>query len=163
MIEVKTGDILSVKEGIIVHGCNCQGKMNSGIAKLIRAKWPAVYEAYIKRHEQSGLQLGDIVAVGHRKTRHVHAESLQIPGQLIVVNAMTQLNYGRDKNIVYVDYEAVFLAFAKINVIASNTGLTVHFPLIGCGLGNGDWDAVSLAIQTAMPKDAPMVLWKLPE
>ena len=76
---------------------------------------------------------------------------------------MTQFDYGRDKGTVYVDYDAVFAAFARVSLIARDTGLTVHFPLIGCGLANGDWNEVSLAIKTAMPKDAQMVLWKLPE
>jgi O-acetyl-ADP-ribose deacetylase (regulator of RNase III) len=163
VIEIKTGDILSVAEAILVHGCNCQGKMNSGIAKQIRTKWPAVYEAYYERHEKTGLQLGDIVAVGREKARHIHAASDQLPKNLVVVNAMTQFFYGQDKNTLYVDYEAVFSAFARVSLIARDTGLPVHFPLIGCGLANGKWEEVSMAIRAAMPKGTKLTLWKLPQ
>ena len=38
---IKFGNILDAK-GIIMHGCNAQGVMGSGLAKDIRERWPAV-------------------------------------------------------------------------------------------------------------------------
>lgn len=168
MIEVKTGDMLSVTEGIIVHGCNCQGAMGGGIARLIRAKWPDVFAVYDYQFKQVGLHLGDVVLLGGSDfmtnpdiNQSLNGTSHQLPPGLIVANAMTQYNYGGDKSIVYVDYDGVFAAFARIKMIA-RLGLTVNFPLIGCGLANGQWDEVAQAIERAMGPDIKLVLWKLP-
>ena len=45
-IEIKIGDITNSKANYICHQVNCQGAMNSGVAKAIREKWPRVYKAY---------------------------------------------------------------------------------------------------------------------
>jgi O-acetyl-ADP-ribose deacetylase (regulator of RNase III) len=168
MIETKFGDMLSATEGILVHGCNCHGIMGSGIAHLVREKWPDVHQAYRNRHIQSGLQLGDVIFVGSSQApavisqKYLHAMTNQLPASLIVANAMTQFTCGSDKNVVYVDYDAVFAAFARINLLARDSGLTVNFPLIGCGLGNGQWKEVASAIEASMAPAVKLVLWKLP-
>lgn len=41
--EVIDENLLDAKNGIICHQVNCQGKMNSGVAKAIREKYPRVY------------------------------------------------------------------------------------------------------------------------
>ena len=53
-IEVIKGDVLSIKEGIIVHGCNCQGVMGGGVALSIRNQFPTVYNLYRKQYELQG-------------------------------------------------------------------------------------------------------------
>lgn len=167
-IEIKTGDILDLTEGILVHGCNCQGVMGSGIAGHIRKKWPSVFEAYHDRHQASGLQLGDVIFVANtdkRQTqtihRHLHRVTNELPTNLIVANAMTQFDYGRDKDTVYVDYAAVSAAFSRVAMLARDSGLTVNFPLIGCGLANGHWEQVAAAIAAVTPVQVNLVLWKL--
>jgi O-acetyl-ADP-ribose deacetylase (regulator of RNase III) len=173
MIEVITGDILSLREGILVHGCNCQGVMGGGIAKLIRDNWPGVYSAYKSKHFKSGLQLGDVQPVCNLQRNSFNSQNPKaiwhalnnaddLPPELIVVNAMTQFDYGRVKDAVYVDYDAVFAAFARINMLARDSGLAVNFPLIGCGLANGKWEWVSNAIERAMDPGTKLLLWKLP-
>ena len=54
-------DLLGATHGIILHGCNAQGVMGSGVAKLIRAKWPGAYAAYRQAFESSGLKPGQTV------------------------------------------------------------------------------------------------------
>src|SRR5690242_10677704 len=44
MITYKQGDLLEFSEDAFGHGCNCQSTMGSGVAKAVRAKWPAMYE-----------------------------------------------------------------------------------------------------------------------
>ena len=46
MIKIIDGDLLSSNADIIAHQVNCQGKMNSGIAKQIREKYPEVFDKY---------------------------------------------------------------------------------------------------------------------
>src|SRR6185437_4157628 len=43
------------------HGCNCQGSMGAGVAKTIRALYPAMYEEYRRRCKAEPRQynLGD--------------------------------------------------------------------------------------------------------
>ena len=171
MIETVTGDILSLEKGILVHGCNCRGVMGGGIAKQIRDKWPKVFDAYKHKYETSGLQLGDIVPV--QSTRYIgspaslrhlpHPGDPSLPDNLLVVNALTQDSYGQDPATVYVDYHAVFAAFARVTLLARDTGLDVHFPLIGCGLANGSWEKVSKMISTATDRRVRLTLWVLPQ
>ena len=42
------GDITSLKRGLILHQVNCQGAMNSGVARAIRDKYDVVYDEYRK-------------------------------------------------------------------------------------------------------------------
>jgi O-acetyl-ADP-ribose deacetylase (regulator of RNase III) len=169
MIETVQGNVLTLTEGIIVHGCNCQGVMGSGIAKSIRDAWPAVYDAYRRHYLRVGLHLGDVVAVAHPiwhqtkvVARHLHDTTEQLPERLILVNALTQDEYGRDPNRVYVDYDGLAAAFARIRVLARDTGLPVHFPLIGCGLANGEWEQVSARIDQMLGQEVKKTLWVLP-
>ena len=46
MIHYIHDDITKSQCDIICHQVNCQGVMNSGVAKAIREKWPEVYESY---------------------------------------------------------------------------------------------------------------------
>jgi len=169
MIKTVEGDILNLNEGIFVHGCNCFGVMGGGIAKLVRNKWPEVYNAYKSRYAKMGLQLGDVVSVGHQKlhnnkavARHLHALTATLPEQVIVVNAMTQFDFGSEEGRVYVDYDAVFASFARVKLLAKDSGLGVHFPLIGCGLAKGKWEEVEAQILAALGPDIETTLWVLP-
>ena len=47
MIRVVKGNLLDAREIVIAHQVNCQKKMNSGVAKAIREKYPEVYEKYL--------------------------------------------------------------------------------------------------------------------
>ena len=51
MIYFRNGDLLESECDYICHQVNCQGKMNSGIAKSIREKWPIVFQNYIAKCE----------------------------------------------------------------------------------------------------------------
>ena len=42
------GNLLDSNADIIIHQVNCQGAMNSGVAKAIREKWPIVFDKYSK-------------------------------------------------------------------------------------------------------------------
>lgn len=168
-MEVHEGDLLSVDRGIIVHGCNCQGVMGSGIAKAIREKWPVVYDAYESHYYNCDdtLYLGDIVTVASYDCNddwypYINNYTTDLPAELIVVNAMTQFDYGRDKNVVYVDYDAITAAFARVKILARETKLPVHFPRIGAGLANGDWDEIRTRIINTLGHDIEKHLWVLP-
>ena len=152
-MEKHQGNLLSVQRGIIVHGCNCHGVMGSGVAAAVRDTYPMAYIHYRQRYENAGLQLGDVIFVGNpaneSASRHVRGAT-SMPHEIIVANALTQFDYGREPGRVYVDYDALEAAFWRIRAVAKMTGLPVHFPLIGCGLAGGDWSRVEPIIEAAL-------------
>jgi O-acetyl-ADP-ribose deacetylase (regulator of RNase III) len=134
--------------------------MNSGIAKEIRARWPQAFSVYRKEFERSidsGLEaipLGTITYV-------------KVDDDKYIVNAITQQDYGREPGYVYVDYSAMALAFEslmKSDLHAEAQRLGVNFPLIGCGLANGNWSVVSNIIDTVLETSGinESTLWRFP-
>jgi O-acetyl-ADP-ribose deacetylase (regulator of RNase III) len=122
------GDLLSVTSCIIMHGCNAQGVMGSGVALAVRWKYPKAYEKY-----KQGIQLG-CLGMGE-------AQIVKVSEGLFVCNAVTQEFYGREKKL-YVSYEAIREAFWSVFSVARRFGYTVNIPKIGAGLGGGDWKVI---------------------
>ena len=115
----------NVKDGYIVHGCNAQGVMGSGFAKIIRDKYPVAYQTYMNQ-AKTGYILGEIIPA-------------IVEPNLVIVNAITQEFYGTDR--VHVDYDAVTQAMKGVRHLAESgmiDSTDVHFPLIGGGLAGGD-------------------------
>lgn len=129
-------DLLDADHGILLHGCNAQGVMGSGVAKLIRAKWPGAYNAYRRVFDQRGLKPG--------QTIWYRASSDPL---LMIGNAITQEFYGRDPSKVYVDYDAVQMCMHEAGIAAREFSLPVHYPMIAAGLGGGDWNKISAIIE----------------
>ena len=143
----KRGDLLAnVQEGVLVHGCNAQGVMASGIAKQIKAIYPDAYLQYMDDYLEERLTLGFCSIVKHE----IHEEPLYI------VSAITQQFYGRDPNVRYVDYEAIGKVFLYLK--SRFPGMPVNIPKIGAGLGNGNWDQISTIIDAIHPR---VICWEL--
>lgn len=160
-MEIMSGDILSLKHGILVQGCNCQGAMGSGLAKQVLGRYPGVAQRYKARHAEFGLQLGDVQYVWNPKlleTRpaagraHLRRQDhcLDLPPELVIANAMTQEFYGKEEGVRYVSYPAIFSVFARVRMLAMATGLPVAFPLIGAGLAKGEWPRIQAAIEAGL-------------
>lgn len=136
MIEYIKGDVTKAPEKIILQGCNARGKMNSGVAKAIRDKWPEVFYAYHSEWELNGLKLGDIYPAFTFPTR-------KNPKRKIIVNGITQENYGRNPDIRYVDYDAIRSVCQLTRQMMDDYMIaTLATVKIGAGLGNGDWDII---------------------
>lgn len=141
----------------MVHGCNAQGVMGSGFADSLRKAYPENYMTYREAYEQSiaegnsHLPLGKVIW---------HVVSRDEP-RFVIANAITQEKYGRDKNVRYVDYDAVDRAFYTIGKMARKYSLPVHYPLIGAGLANGSWDVISPIIEKNL-EGVNHRLWLLP-
>jgi hypothetical protein len=134
-LKVIKGDIFDHKleevNRVVVHGCNAQGVMGSGIAKTIRDMYPKVYEDYKDYEEFRGLYLGDIIqTLIHPKLR--------------IASIITQEYYGRDPNTLFVDYETVehslksLVRHFKTKNEIQGTNIEIHLPFIGGDLANGD-------------------------
>lgn len=145
-----TGNLLDITRGIIVHGCNCQGVMGSGVAQAIRKKYPLVYDMYQDRHLAAGLQLGTTQFL----TSRISLEGLHywpselLPTDLVICNAMTQYGYGSDGSR-YVDYDAISSCFFQVAMAERQLDLPIYLPLIGAGLGGGSWAEISRRVEQA--------------
>lgn len=146
MIHEVQGNLLHEKTGLIIHGCNAQGVFNKGIAKQIRSLYPECYNQYIKNFDfvkELYPNCFDDVLLGT-------IGIIEINKDLVFVNAITQKYFGNDKNVVYVNYDAIAKVFNKIVKLNDHYNLTIKFPKIGAGLANGDWDKISKIINNEL-------------
>lgn len=149
MIQHVVGNLFDVKHGFIVHGCNAQGVMGSGVAAQVKFLYPGAYDVY----KSSGHKIGTVSC--DAPTR-----------ELIIINAVTQQYYGSDAGRLYTDYDKLAQCFREINNIVNGQPSimrSVHFPLIGCDRGGGDWNVVSAIIDLELDDDICKVLWTLPK
>jgi O-acetyl-ADP-ribose deacetylase (regulator of RNase III) len=144
MIKYVTGDLLGATQKVIMHGCNDFGVMGSGVAAQIRKKWSNVYELYALRYKVFGLRPGDVIPVA------------TVDGK-IIVNAITQRGFGRGPQR-YVDYGAVRTCFEKVNLKVVDWEVDeVAMPMIGAGLGGGDWSIIEGIINETASSYTPVV------
>lgn len=138
-----TGDILELAENgtfdVIIHGCNCENIMASGLSRQVKEQYPAAFEA--DRHftfptldEKLGLISGTRV---HRKDGS---------GYFHIINAYTQLHARGDG--VLTDYRAIRSAFR--NIKNNFIGSKIAYPKIGAGKGRGDWETISQIIEAEL-------------
>lgn len=139
--KLRFGNMLQMETGILVHGCNAQGVMGSGIAAQIRFRYPQVFEDYHGVFvKEKGLELGDVIFTEIDPSRGFY-----------IANAITQEHFGREKK-KYVSYEAIYKAFVMIAKEANDRGIQVHYPMIGSDLGGGDWSVIQQCIDAAFCK-----------
>lgn len=139
--KIKFGNILTISDGVIIHGCNAQGVMGSGIAGQIKEKYPECFKEYRKFCESTE-DKREILGL-------VHAFSTE---NLVILNAITQFSFGKDGS-KYVSYKAVRDAFKTISEMIDEAGINeINYPLIGAGLGGGDWTIISALIDEQFAK-----------
>ena len=159
MVTFHNGNILDSGADIICHQVNCQGKMNSGVAKAIREKWLEVYIKYMesneiiwdKAHEHGRMiwnhMLGQIqvVFIADKKT-------------MAVVNMFAQENYGYDGRR-YTSYDAFWSCLGEIKRTI-NPGLRIAFPArIGCVRGGANWSVILKMIEEVLGEDYNVEIW----
>ena len=128
----------------IVHGCNCFCSMGGGIALAIAKKWPEVVAA-----DNTTIR-GDITKLGK------YTQATVEQGKLTIVNLYTQ--FGFDKKI-NTEYDAIRDGFALIK--QEFTGKRIGIPMIGAGIGGGDWNVIKELIGNALAgEDVTLVVFK---
>lgn len=138
-IEYRQGDLFTTDELYILHGCNSRGVMGSGVARTVRDKFPEAYEEY-SAWCSKGFRLGTYLPVASNDK--------------IIINAVTQQNYGRDGKR-YVSYDAVADIMYEMN--RHYAGCTIAMPRIGAQLGGGDWSVISAIIESELTNVHPIV------
>lgn len=161
MIEYRKGDLMAVTSGIIAHGCNAQGVMGSGVAALVKAKYPKAFDQYV-----NDLGMGEqatalpSVSLGYVSFWSPADISAKLhPNDLLIANCITQNLYGRDGS-KFVSYDAIHTCFTTLERVAKATSMTINIPRIGAGLGGGDWNVIE-AIINSVCKEAKVICWDL--
>lgn len=166
------GNLLDTHCQYICHQVNCQGKMNSGIAKSIRDKWPIVYENYMAKYNEAqriaaedygcyengpdaaDLLLGTVQFVPLYENYNTSIKHNQ------VINMFCQYGYGYDGKR-YTSYDAFWNA---LNIIQGSIdpGSTIAFPKnIGCCRGGANWAVISNMIEVVLGKDYEVFIYSL--
>ena len=136
MIKIIDGDLLDSNADIICHQVNCQGKMNSGIAKQIRTRYPKVYESY---EALCGYAPDKKKLLGM-------CQMLRIDNDKYVANLFGQLFYGYDGN-KYTDLDALKRAMISLRNRISRDK-TIAFPYgLASVRGGADWEEVYKTIE----------------
>jgi O-acetyl-ADP-ribose deacetylase (regulator of RNase III) len=131
MLQHAKGNLIDMAEqgmfDIIVHGCNCQNTMGSGIAKEIRARYPGVYQADTLATQQ---WRNPVAKLGNFSTYTTIANG----HPFVVINAYTQLHY-LPRGIDHFEYESFYIILKKLESLG---GVRFGFPYIGMGLAGGN-------------------------
>lgn len=137
MIKHIKGNLLDLAEkgkfDIIVHGCNCQNTMGSGIAKEIRERYPDAYDADTSFANR-------FVEYTPEQRLGNYSECKAITADLDksvfkIINAYTQVNF-MPRGVDHFEYESFNLILRKLAAIYP--GKRFGFPYIGMGLAGGD-------------------------
>lgn len=159
----KIGDMFESPSVVIAHGCNSHGVMGSGVAKTMVFRHYAAFVTYRNAYELGGLKLGEVIFAYSKD--QINRKSK------IIANCITQKDFGRDPNVVYVSYDGIREAVKQINNYLRTTGVlsvdstphtengkvTVTFPLIGAGLANGDWAVIAKIIEEESTEFQPVI------
>ena len=165
------GDLLTSDCDYICHQVNCQGKMNSGIAKSIREKWPIVYKNYMEKYntmndvvlstyggyeggspDVSEVLLGDIQLVG------LWDDYYATDFHQTVINMFAQQYYGYDGRR-YTSYDAFWSCLGEIKKYII-PGKTIAFPArIGCVRGGANWNVILTMISEVLGEDYNVEIW----
>ena len=135
MISIVCSDLLSISSDYIAHQVNCRGVMGAGLALTLRRSNPrlfSLYQSHCRQHSPQDL-LGKAFICDN------------------IISIFGQLNYGRDRSVVYTDYSALTNAFRAIHKRLP-LDKSIAFPFgFGCGLANGDWNIVKQLIVDCFP------------
>lgn len=140
-----TRDLTTVENGIVAHGCNCQGGFGSGIAGAIKKIWPQVAVAFFNNGIGKEL-LGSI-------------QNVPLNENLTVANCYTQEYYGPgDKK--YASIEAIEACLHLLCELAIDEDKDVYVAKIGCGLGGLSWeDEVKPVYETIFAKYPDLTIY----
>ena len=128
MLEYIKKNVITVEMGIVAHGVNCQHRMASGVAKDIRARWPIVYDEYMKSPKGAAM-LGTAQLVRINEGQD----------DLFVANCYTQQFYGYGGGS-YADTQSIADSLYAVAHHSDVFYLPIFMPRIGCGLGGLDWE-----------------------
>lgn len=141
MLKHAKGNLIDLAEqghfDVIVHGCNCQNTMGSGIAKEIRTRYPLAYTA-----DTNFMRIMPPVCKLGMWSNHDtdgHGSVFYGVSSFVIINAYTQLHY-LPRDVDHFEYDSFKLILRKLAAVYP--GKRFGFPYIGMGLAGGDKDRI---------------------
>lgn len=119
----------------IIHQANCFHTMGSGIARIIREKYPQAYSVDLMTGKGDRNKLGTFSCA-------------EFPNDKYIINLYSQYTYGRG-DMGYgrdTSYDALYNGLMKINEDFSGMDFAVPYG-IGCGLGGASWTVVEVILK----------------
>ena len=153
-IEIIKGDALELATGVLVHGCNTEGVMGSGIARGVKTRYPNVYDVYKQAQRENGLKLGSC-SIGVARDN------------LYIVNAITQTLCASKDRLFSLSYYVIARCFNIVNTamnqIDSEFLMNLCFPKIGAVRGGGNWNVIQEIIKSEVSPQRKKILYVLDE
>lgn len=124
------GDLFDLDLPALGHGCNCEGSMAGGVARIVAQRYPALHEEYRRRCAERTFRLGD-------------AWPWQADSGPLIYNLATQQLPGPHADLV-----AIRGSVARMLADAERRGLPeVGVPRIGAGIGGLEWTDVRQVLE----------------
>jgi O-acetyl-ADP-ribose deacetylase (regulator of RNase III) len=142
------GDLIKMakygKFDVIVHGCNCYATMGAGIAVAVRNTFPEAYQADRQFKIKNGEKRLGKLSFAFANTATGEA--------VMVANLYTQLNPGKDfrESALKEALESLKNQIKFLYQFKRGGLVKIGFPLIGCGIGGGDWNRVRQIITDSL-------------
>ena len=129
-MDIITGNLLNIKEGVIVHQVNCQNRIGAGLSGQLIKKYPVVQTAYTEYCNKT-----------KPKNRLGCIQPVPVTKKLTIINLFTQFYYGNAAKTHQI-YTDVPLLVEKLQLICSKfPEKPIYIPYkIGCGLAGADWE-----------------------
>ena len=131
------GNLLDLAEqgefDVIVHGCNCQNTMGSGIAKEIKERYPTAWIADCCMHQED--LMNPIELLGNFSWTTDTGNVFRDRHKFKIVNAYTQLHY-LPRGMDHFEYDSFRLILRKLRTVWPR--YRFGFPYIGMGLAGGN-------------------------
>jgi len=122
---------------LIVHICNNIGKWNKGFVNAITKKWTLPKKYYHEKMKK--YKLGTVQIVKVEKDIWI--------GNMIAQNGINRRGYSFKRRV---DYDKLSECLDKVNSYAKSNNATVHMPMIGTGLGGGEWEIIKKIIKSKL-------------
>lgn len=141
-MKVINGDLFEFIENdsvdAIAHVCNCQGVMGSGVAKIVKERYPVAFRAYKQYERDHTLTLGSVSFARHLDK--------------CVFNLHAQDFYGGDKR--HLDYEGFYKCLEELKRLSDTLNVkSIAIPyMMGCDRAGGDWNIVCAMIGKVFPE-----------
>lgn len=162
-IKYVKGDLFKTDIKCIAHGCNTAGVMGSGVAAIVRKKFPLTYKGYVQYCKPQDCEAEGLETQAQRSEKLLGQSWYNQEKGILILNMFTQGDFSRafgtDKR--YASYDAIQTCFQEANdYIKQRPEKKLAIPMIGAGLGGGDWDIIEKIIEKSCP-DIEVIVYQL--
>lgn len=162
-IKYVKGDLFTTDIKCIAHGCNTAGVMGSGVAAVVKKKFPDTYRQYAEYCKPRNFKAEGLETQAERSADILGQSFYNQEKGVMILNMFTQGDWSRafGTDMRYASYDAIDLCFREANEFIKNyEDKRLAIPMIGAGLGGGDWDVIEKIIEKSTP-DIEVTVYQL--